>query len=62
MELKKTLEYKDISNKKTTALLETSLTGISEEEAKERISLFGYNEVKKQLKNFLFLPCPSYLL
>ncbi|MFZ3085511.1 MAG: plasma-membrane proton-efflux P-type ATPase, partial [Candidatus Hydromicrobium sp.] len=51
MELKKTLEYKDFSIKKTIALLETSLTGISEEEANNRIRLFGYNDVKRQLKN-----------
>jgi H+-transporting ATPase len=51
MELKKTSDYKDISIDKTLALLETSITGLSEEEAKKRTVLFGYNEVKKQLRN-----------
>ncbi|MCL4385381.1 MAG: plasma-membrane proton-efflux P-type ATPase [Cyanobacteria bacterium] len=51
MNIKKTSYYKDIPINKTVAILETSLKGLSEEEAKKRISLFGYNEVKKQLKN-----------
>ena len=51
MEIKKTSEYKDISVDKTLVLLKTGLTGLSEEEAKKRISIFDYNEVKKQSKN-----------
>lgn len=51
MELKKTSDYKDIPIDKTLTLLETFVTGLSEEEAKKRIELFGYNEVKKQFRN-----------
>ncbi|MHB1275587.1 MAG: plasma-membrane proton-efflux P-type ATPase, partial [Candidatus Humimicrobiaceae bacterium] len=51
MELKKTSDYKDSSIDKTLTLLETSAAGLGEEEAKRRIALFGYNEVKKQLRN-----------
>ncbi|MHB1377023.1 MAG: plasma-membrane proton-efflux P-type ATPase [Candidatus Humimicrobiaceae bacterium] len=51
MELKKTSDYKEIPIDKTLALLETSATGLSEEQAKKRIELFGYNEVKKQYRN-----------
>ena len=58
MEIKKTSEYRDISINKTLALLETSIIGLSENEARKRIGLFGYNEVKKQLKN----PITEFLL
>ncbi|MHB1336644.1 MAG: plasma-membrane proton-efflux P-type ATPase [Candidatus Humimicrobiaceae bacterium] len=51
MELNKTSDYKDIPIDKTLTLLETSVTGLSEEEAKKRIELFGSNEVKKQFRN-----------
>ncbi|MHB8280122.1 MAG: plasma-membrane proton-efflux P-type ATPase [Candidatus Humimicrobiaceae bacterium] len=51
MELKKTSDYKDIPIDKTLTLLETSVTGLGEEDAKKRIALFGYNEVKKQFRN-----------
>ena len=51
MELKKTSDYKNFSIDKTLSLLETSTAGLGEEEAKKRTGIFGYNEVKKQLKN-----------
>ncbi|MHB8280957.1 MAG: plasma-membrane proton-efflux P-type ATPase [Candidatus Humimicrobiaceae bacterium] len=51
MKIRKTSDYKDISIDKTLISLETVLTGLSDEEAKKRIELFGYNEVKKQSKN-----------
>src|SRR5450830_306577 len=51
MELKKTSDYKDIPIDRTLTLLETSVTGLGEEDAKRRIVLFGYNEVKKQFRN-----------
>jgi len=58
MEIKKTSEYKDISIEKTMTLLGTSIEGLSENEAQRRASLFGYNEVKKKLRN----PVVEFLL
>lgn len=51
MELKKTLEYKEIPVEETIRLLKTSPNGITESEAKERIDRFGYNEVVEKEKN-----------
>lgn len=51
MELKGTSEYKKLPVQETLQLLETRITGLTEDEAKQRIKTFGYNEIAEKKKN-----------
>jgi len=41
-----TSEYKKIPLEETIKFLETSTDGLSESEARNRLEVFGYNEIK----------------
>lgn len=56
MEIKKTLEYEQVSAEETIRLLSTSMDGLRDSEAKSRIGKFGYNEVVEK-KGILSLTC-----
>jgi H+-transporting ATPase len=51
MELRKTVEYKQVTPEETIRLLETSMSGLTESEAEVRIQKFGYNEVVEKKRN-----------
>ena len=44
-EVRKTSEYEQLTIEKTIKLLETSINGLTESEARNRLEKFGYNEV-----------------
>lgn len=46
-----TSEYKEILSEETLRLLETSGEGLVESEAKNRLDIFGYNEIVEKKKN-----------
>jgi H+-transporting ATPase len=50
-EVKKTSEYKQLTIEETIRLLETSVNGLTESEARNRLEKFGYNEVIEQQRN-----------
>ncbi len=50
-EVKKTSEYKQLTIEDTIKLLETSVNGLTESEARNRLEKFGYNEVIEQQRN-----------
>jgi len=52
-ENKSTLDYKDISIEETIKLLKTSISGLTESEAKRRIETYGYNEIKEEKRHAL---------
>lgn len=53
MEIKKTLEYEQVSAEETIRLLSTSMDGLRDSEAKSRIGKFGYNEVVEKKRNLV---------
>ena len=50
-QLKSSLDYKRLSIEETLKALDTSLNGLSEEEARKRIEKYGYNEVREEKRN-----------
>ena len=51
MKLRNTDGYREISIEETLRLLETSVDGLTEPEAKNRVGIFGYNEVVEKKSN-----------
>ena len=51
MEVRNTSEFKNLSIEETMKVLATTERGISEEEAKKRLNVFGYNEITEKKKN-----------
>ena len=52
--IKNTSEYKKISLEDVFKLLKTSLKGLNDEEVKQKIELFGYNEIiEKKVNHFV---------
>ncbi|MEM3832145.1 MAG: plasma-membrane proton-efflux P-type ATPase [Thermoprotei archaeon] len=49
--IKSTSEFKQLSIEETLKILETSMQGLTEAEAKNRIEKFGYNEIVEEKKN-----------
>ncbi len=49
--IKSTSEFKQLSIEETFNILETSVHGLTETEAKNRIEKFGYNEIREEKKN-----------
>ncbi len=49
--IKSTAEFKQLSIEETFRMLETSMLGLTESEAKNRIEKFGYNEIIEEKKN-----------
>ncbi|MEM3706091.1 MAG: plasma-membrane proton-efflux P-type ATPase [Candidatus Bathyarchaeia archaeon] len=49
--IKSTSEFKQLSIEETFKILETSMQGLTETEAKNRIEKFGYNEITEKRKN-----------
>jgi len=49
--LKSTADFKQLSIEETFKILETSMLGLTDSEAKNRIEKFGYNEIKEERKN-----------
>jgi len=58
LKLRKTSEFKNKSVDETLKLLETSLKGLNESEVKNRLKIFGYNEISEKKKN----PLSDFLL
>ena len=65
--IKNTSDFKRLSIEETFKILETSILGLTESEAKNRIEKFGYNEIAEEKKilwlNFshaIGVPCPGY--
>ena len=54
LKVKATSEYKNISLEETYNFLETSVDGLTESEAKNRLNIFGYNEIAEKKRNPLF--------
>jgi H+-transporting ATPase len=50
-QLRSTASYKELSLQETFKLLEASEGGLGESEAKNRLQIFGYNEIKEKKKN-----------
>ncbi|MGQ9718465.1 MAG: plasma-membrane proton-efflux P-type ATPase [Nitrososphaerales archaeon] len=59
MKARSTSEYRQISVEETIKLFETSMRGLTESEAKDRIEKFGYNEVVEKERSPIgeFLSC-----
>ena len=53
MEARNTSEYKEIPVEETIKLLNSTVNGLTESEAKNLIGIFGYNEVAEKKKNHL---------
>jgi len=51
LETKRTSDYKEISIEETIKLLDTSVDGLTESEAKKRLDKFGYNEVREKRRS-----------
>jgi len=49
--IKSTVDFKQLSIEETFKILETSMLGLTESEAKNRIEKFGYNEIAEEKKN-----------
>lgn len=49
--IKSTSEFKQLSIEETFKLLETSMQGLTEAEAKNRLEKFGYNEITEEKEN-----------
>jgi H+-transporting ATPase len=49
--IKSTIDFKQLSIEETFKILETSMLGLTESEAKNRIEKFGYNEIAEDKKN-----------
>ena len=49
--IKSTSDFKRLSIEETFKILETSILGLTESEAKNRIEKFGYNEIAEEKKN-----------
>jgi H+-transporting ATPase len=49
--VRSTSEYKGIPLEETLRVLQTSVDGLSESEAKNRLEIFGYNEIREKKKN-----------
>jgi magnesium-transporting ATPase (P-type) len=49
--IKNTSDFKRLSIEETFKILETSMLGLTESEAKNRIEKFGYNEIAEEKKN-----------
>ena len=49
--IKSTADFKQLSIEETFKILETSMLGLTESEAKNRIEKFGYNEITEEKKN-----------
>jgi H+-transporting ATPase len=49
--VRSTSEYKGILLEETLRVLQTSVDGLSESEAKNRLEIFGYNEIREKKKN-----------
>jgi len=54
LKLKSTSEYKKLSSEETIKFLETTIDGLSTEEADNRIKKFGYNEILETKRNSFF--------
>ena len=54
VKIKRTSDFKQLSIEETFKILETSIVGLTESEAKNRIEKFGYNEIVEEKKNPLF--------
>jgi H+-transporting ATPase len=50
-QLRSTASYKELSLQETFKLLEASEDGLGESEARNRLQIFGYNEIKEKKKN-----------
>jgi H+-transporting ATPase len=50
-QLRSTASYKELSLQETFKLLEASEGGLGESEARNRLQIFGYNEIKEKKKN-----------
>jgi H+-transporting ATPase len=51
VKIKSTSDFKRLSIEETFKILETSMLGLTESEAKNRIEKFGYNEIAEEKKN-----------
>jgi H+-transporting ATPase len=51
--LRSTSEYKNISSEETLRFLHTSIDGLTEAEARNRLEIFGYNEIEEKKRNLL---------
>ena len=49
--IKNTSEYKDLSVAETLKLLQSSIDGLTESEAQQRLLKFGFNEVSEKRRN-----------
>jgi H+-transporting ATPase len=49
--VKSTSEYKKVSVEETLRLFETTSDGLSDSEARDRLEIFGYNEIAEKKKN-----------
>jgi H+-transporting ATPase len=49
--IKSTSDFKQLSIEETFRILETSILGLTESEAKNRIERFGYNEIVEERRN-----------
>ncbi len=53
LKVRSTSEYKKISSEETLKFLETTADGLSESEIRNRLGIFGYNEIIEKKKNSL---------